>query len=119
MAGLRKKMFDGGYGGYSGFSDAMLCCWLAAEEELAGEGLVEEGERERPKYQVIMVFSFFFLGWFYCFECRVYYIYLFIYYLFFNVVLTWKIMETLEALGYIYIYIYRLETGDQSHLRKT
>ena len=76
MAGLRKKMFDGGYGGYSGFSDAMLCCWLAAEEELAGEGLVEEGERERPKYQVIMVFFFFFLGWFYCFECRVYYIYL-------------------------------------------
>ena len=75
MAGLRKKMFDGGYGGYSGFSDAMLCCWLAAEEELAGEGLVEEGERERPKYQVIMVF-FFFLGWFYCFECQVYYIYL-------------------------------------------
>ena len=73
MAGLRKKMFDGGYGGYSGFSDAMLCCWLAVEEELAGEGLVEEGERERPKYQVIMVF---FLGWFYCFECRVYYIYL-------------------------------------------
>ena len=115
MAGLRKKMFDGGYGGYSGFSDAMLCCWLAAEEELAGEGLVEEGERERPKYQVIMVFFFFWVG----FIVLCVRFITFIYYLFFNVVLTWKIMETLEALVYIYIYIYRLEIGDQSHLRKT